>query len=111
MNSDRIAKVQLCTVDDSGLLIPHTYRGERMQDEELLLQAANVPTMYFDGFGGFRKINGVFRCIGFVIGGGAQLNLIVSMAGAEMSNTIARQVLDEKPVKGLQMWGGAALPH
>jgi hypothetical protein len=82
-----------------------------MEDEELLLQAANCPTMYFDGFGSYRKINGVLRCVGFILGSGAQLNLIVSLAGAEMANRRMREMLDEKPVKGLHIWGGAALAH
>jgi hypothetical protein len=82
-----------------------------MEDEELLRQAANCPTMYFDGFGNYRKINGVLRCVGFILGSGAQLNLIVSLAGAEMANRRTRETLDEKPVKGLHIWGGTALAH
>jgi hypothetical protein len=82
-----------------------------MTDEELLQQSASVATMYFDGFGNYRKINGVLRCIGFIIGSGAQLNLVVSLAGAEMANHETRRVLDEHPVKGLQIWGGTALAH
>jgi hypothetical protein len=68
-----------------------------MNDEELLLQAMNVPTVYFDGFGGFRKINGVLRCVGYVLGSGAQLNLIVSLSGAEAANSEARRVLATTP--------------
>ena len=83
-----------------------------MTEEELLRQSANVATMYFDGFGNFRKINGVLRCVGFIIGSGAQLNLVVSLTGAEVANTMARQVLDEKPVKSLHhIWGGASVSH
>jgi hypothetical protein len=82
-----------------------------MEDEELLLQAANCPTSYFDGFGGYRKINGVLRCVGFILGSGAQLNLIVSLSGAEMANRRTREMLDEKPTKGLHIWGGTALAH
>lgn len=82
-----------------------------MQDEELLLQAANVPTMYFDGFGAYRKINGVLRCMGFILGSGAQLNLVVSLHGAELAQRATRDILDEKPVKGLKIWGGTALAH
>jgi hypothetical protein len=82
-----------------------------MSDEELLLQAANCPTMYFDGFGAYRKINGVLRSIGYILGTGAQLNFVISLAGAEMGNRIARQVLDEKPTKGLHIWGGTNLAH
>ncbi len=70
-----------------------------MTDEELLAQAVNAPTMYFDGFGAFRKINGVMRCVGYVIGSGAQLNLIVSLTGAEVANVEARRILEAPPVK------------
>ena len=70
-----------------------------MSDEELLMQAAHVPTFYFDGFGAFRKINGVLRCVGFTVGGGAQMTLIVSLAGADTGIVEARRVLDEKSVK------------
>lgn len=70
-----------------------------MDDEELLLQAADVKTLYFDGFGGFRKINGVLRCVGYIIGSGAQFNLIVSLAGASAANMEARRVLDDETPK------------
>jgi len=66
-----------------------------MNDEELLMQAASVPTMYFDGFGAFRKINGVLRFAGYVIGSGAQLNIILSLTGAQASNAEVRRILDE----------------
>jgi hypothetical protein len=82
-----------------------------MNDEELILQAANCQTMYFDGFGAYRNVNGVLRCIGYIIGSGAQLNLVVSLAGAEIANRETRRMLDEKPVKGLTIWNGAALAH
>lgn len=70
-----------------------------MNEEELLRQAANAPTLYFDGFGCFRNINGVLRCVGYVIGGGAQLNLIVSLTGAEAANAEVRRVLEEPSTK------------
>lgn len=82
-----------------------------MNDEELLRQAANCPTVYFDGFGCFRNINGVLRCVGYVLHSGAQLNLIVSLTGAEAANAEARRALDARPVKGVKSWGGAALAH
>lgn len=82
-----------------------------MTDEELLSQSANVATMYFDGFGNYRKINGVLRCIGFIIGTGAQLNLVVSLPGAEMAQRETRRVLDETAVKGITIWSGTALAH
>jgi hypothetical protein len=82
-----------------------------MTDEELLRQATGAPTIYVDGFGGYRKINGVLRCIGYVIGSGAQLNLIMSLAGAESTNRMTRQALDEKATKGIHIWEGAQLAH
>lgn len=82
-----------------------------MTDEELLLQAANVPTTYVDGFGAYRTINGVLRCIGYVIGSGAQLNLVMSLAGAEATNRMTRHALDEKATKGIHIWEGVGLAH
>lgn len=82
-----------------------------MEDDELLLQAATAPTLYFDGFGAFRKINGVLRCVGYVIGGGAQLNLIVSLTGAETANIEARRVLEEKPAKAVTIMERLRLAH
>lgn len=70
-----------------------------MTDDELLLQGAGVQTMYFDGFGAFRKINGVLRSVGFIIGSGAQLNLVVSLTGADAAIVEARRVLEEMPSK------------
>lgn len=70
-----------------------------MTDEELLMQAAGLQTVYVDGFGAFRKINGLLRCIGYVIDNGAQMNLIVSISGAEASIVEAKRVLDEKSAK------------
>jgi hypothetical protein len=72
-----------------------------MNDEELLFQATGMQTIYVDGFGAFRKINGVLRCIGFTIDGGAQLNLIVSLIGAEAGIADARRTLDEKGTKSM----------
>lgn len=82
-----------------------------MEDEELLVQAATAPTLYFDGFGAFRKINGVLRCVGYVIGGGAQLNLIISLTGADAANIEARRVLEEKPTKGITIMERLRLAH
>jgi hypothetical protein len=82
-----------------------------MEDEELLMQAANCQTLYVDGFGAFRKINGVLRCVGYVIGSGAQLNLIVSLTGAEAANRESRRTLDDPPIKSPTIWSGAALAH
>lgn len=82
-----------------------------MNDEELLIEAAGLPTMYFDGFGGFRKINGVLRCVGFVIDSGAQMNFVVSLAGAEASVIEAKRVLDEKPAKGNAVLARLRMAH
>lgn len=82
-----------------------------MDEQELMSQGADVRTMYFDGFGGYRKINGVLRCIGFIIGSGAQLNLVVSLAGADKAAVATRQTLDETATKGIHIWGGSSLAH
>jgi hypothetical protein len=83
-----------------------------MRDDELLLQAAGLAPVYVDGFGAFRKVNGVLRCVGWVIDAGAQLNLIVSLAGADQGTMVARQVLDDKPpARCIQIWNGTALAH
>jgi hypothetical protein len=82
-----------------------------MNDEELLRQAASVPTFYFDGFGAFRKINGVLRCAGFVIGGGPQLNLIVSLNGAEAAIAAAKKALDEDEVGNVASLERLRLAH
>jgi hypothetical protein len=82
-----------------------------MTDKELLLQATGAPTFYCDGFGAYRKINGVMRCIGYIIGNGAQLNLVMSLAGAEATNRMTREALDEKPTHAVHIWAGTALAH
>ena len=82
-----------------------------MNDEELLRQAASVPTFYFDGFGAFRKINGVLRCAGFVIGGGVQLNLIVSLNGAEAAIADAKKALDAKETSEVRVMERIRLAH
>lgn len=82
-----------------------------MNEQDLLLQSASVSTMYFDGFSCFRKVNGVLRCVGYVLDGGPQLNLIVSLAGADQANHDTRRILDEKPTKGIHIWTGTSLAH
>lgn len=72
-----------------------------MNDKELLFQATGMQTIYVDGFGAFRKVNGVLRCVGFTIDGGAQLNLIVSLIGAEAGIADARRTLDEDGSKSI----------
>lgn len=79
-----------------------------LNDEELLEQAASCQTIYLDGLGAFRNINGVLRCVGFIIGSGAQLNLFISLTGAEVANRESRRVLDEKPPRGAAIWSGDA---
>lgn len=70
-----------------------------MKDEELLAQAVGLQTVYFDGLGAFRKINGVLRCVGYVIGIGAQMNMLISLTGAEAANTEVRRILEQKQVR------------
>lgn len=82
-----------------------------MNEEELLLQATNAPSMYFDGFGAFRKINGVLRCVGYVLGSGAQLNLIVSLVGAEAAHVETKRVLDAGPTKSTTISERLRLAH
>lgn len=83
-----------------------------MTDEDLLAQSASLVPVYIDGFGAFRKVNGVLRCVGWVIDSGAQLNLVVSLAGAEQGNRAARHVLDQKPpTRCIQIWNGHSLAH
>lgn len=82
-----------------------------MTDEDLMAQSGAAPTMYFDGFGAFRKMNGLFRCIGYVMESGAQLNLVVSLPGADAATAESRRVLDQKSTKGLMIWNGTSLPH
>lgn len=82
-----------------------------MSDEELLAQSSGVPTFYLDGFGAYRKVNGVLRCIGYVLDTGAQLNLIVSLAGADAANAATRRVLDGKPAKYTSIWHAEGMTH
>jgi hypothetical protein len=82
-----------------------------MTDEELIAQAALLIPVYVDGFGAFRKTNGVFRTVGWVADSGAVLNLIVSLTGADQANHEARRILDEKPVQTIGVWGGSTLAH
>lgn len=85
--------------------------GEIMSDEDLLSQAATLPVIYFDGFGAYRKINGLLRCVGFTLNLGGQYNVLISLAGAEEANRRCRIALDGKATSGLQMWSGTALAH
>lgn len=81
-------------------------------EEELLAQAANLTPIYVDGFTCYRVVNGVMRCVGFLIDGGAQLNLIISIAGADAANRENRHALDRgEPTKCITIWSGGALAH
>jgi hypothetical protein len=82
-----------------------------MTDEELIAQAVSLIPVYVDGFGAFRKTNGVFRAVGFVADTGAVLNLIVSLTGADHANHEGRRILDEKPVQTIGVWSGSKLAH
>ena len=82
-----------------------------MTDEELLVQASSLTPVYVDGFGAFRKVNGVLRCVGWVIDAGAQLNLIISLVGAEHSTRATQHVLDGKAVSCAHIWNGVQLHH
>jgi hypothetical protein len=82
-----------------------------MTDEDLIAQAGALVPVYIDGLGAFRKVNGVLRCVGWVIESGAQLNLIVSLAGADKAIRAARFALDAKPPKTIESWNGAQLAH
>ncbi len=81
-----------------------------MTDEELLEQAQVLPLVYCDGFGAYRKVNGVLRCIGFIMQGGATLNLAVSLAGAVQGNAETTRVLADRSVT-VGVWSGHALAH
>jgi hypothetical protein len=82
-----------------------------MTDEELLEQAPHLPVLFFDGFGAYRRVNGLLRCVGFTLDLGAQSNLIISLAGAEQANHEARRILDGKPVQTIGVWSGSTLAH
>lgn len=82
-----------------------------MQDEELLEQAQGLPLVYCDGFGAYRKVNGVLRCIGYILQGGAVLNLACSIVGADAAQADTKRTLREEPVKGINIWNERALAH
>ncbi|WP_375413068.1 hypothetical protein [uncultured Bradyrhizobium sp.] len=78
-----------------------------MTDDELLAQAPSLPVLYFDGYGAWRKVNGVIRCVGFTIGLGGQYNIITSIIGAEQASRDTRQALDAKAAPAIAIWSGA----
>lgn len=82
-----------------------------MTDEELIEQAVGLPLIYCDGFGAYRKVNGILRCVGFIIQGGPVLNLAVSLVGADAAQVDTKRTLREEPTKCLSIWSGHALAH
>lgn len=82
-----------------------------MRDEELLEQAQSLQLIYCDGFGAFRKVNGLLRCVGFVIQGGAMLNLAVSLSGADQAQVETRRALSESDLKISTPWNERELTH
>ena len=80
-----------------------------MNDEELLSQSAALAAVYVDGFGAYRKVNGVLRCVGYIIDSGAQLNLIISLPGAEQAQLDTERVLRARHAGGA--CGTAARHH
>lgn len=82
-----------------------------MTDEELIEQARGLTPVYVDAFGAYRKINGVLRCVGYLLEGGAQLNLVTSLAGADAAQAETKRVLASEPTTGFQIWRGTALAH
>lgn len=84
-----------------------------MTDEELIEQAQCLPLVYVDGFGAYRKVNGVLRCIGYILQGGATLNLAVSLIGADAAQLETQRALrdQEKAVKSITIWDERARAH
>jgi hypothetical protein len=80
--------------------------GEIMGDDQLIEESLSLQTLYCDGLGAFRKINGVLRCIGYVIQGGANLNLVLSLDGAERALNEIQRALRGQPANGLAFWNG-----
>lgn len=83
-----------------------------MTDNELIEQAAFLPLTYCDNFGGFRKVNGLIRLVGFVFQGGVTLNLACSVGGAEVGHRETARILHEvESVKSLHFWRGHEMAH
>lgn len=82
-----------------------------MTDQELIEQAQSLPLIYCDGFGAYRKVNGILRCVGFIIQGGAVLNLGVSLIGADAAQAETQRTLREHPAKCIAIWDERALAH
>ena len=94
------------------LVVPAWGReGAAMTDEELVERASTLVPVYVDGFRAYRKVNGVLRCIGFTIETAdiiPQLNLIISLVGADQSMIDAQNALHA--VVG-SAWAGAMRSH
>lgn len=82
-----------------------------MTDEELMALSIGMPITYCDGFGAYRQVNGLLRCVGYALNSGIQLNLAVSLIGANHAQAETRRVLNEEPSRCLQIWNGMNLPH
>ena len=85
--------------------------GKIMTDEELREAAPSLPVLYFDGFGYYRKCNGLLRCVGYTLGVGPQYNLVTNLTGADATNKIIRRILDGEPTFDMKVCGGASLVH
>lgn len=92
--------------------------GATIMDDIAIEEPHSVREYYCDGFGTFRKINGVLRCTGYVIETAphgsiriATVKLIISLAGANQAQMEARRVLDETPTKGIHIWQGDKVSH
>lgn len=81
-----------------------------MTDEDLLAASPSLPYLYFDGYGAYRKINGVLRCVSH-IEGVPQYNIITSLVGADLANRATRLALDAQPLSPVTIWVGRALAH
>jgi hypothetical protein len=82
-----------------------------MTDQDLMEQAPAISVLYFDGLGAFRKINGVLRCVGYTLELGAQMNVLISLAGAEQAIRSIRFALDAKEVPKIGVGSGSTLAH
>lgn len=82
-----------------------------MKDDDLIEQAMNLPLIYCDNFGAFREINGLLRCVGYVIQGGATLNLACSLSGAEHTQQETHRILRASASKPIYIRDWSAATH
>lgn len=100
------------SVHTSVLVPARIFPGGSMTDEELIEQAQSLPLLYCDGFGAYRKVNGILRCVGFILQGGAVLNLGVSLIGADAAQCDTQRTLhEERPTKSLSIWSDHKMAH